>query len=191
MNGKTIKHPPDEIAKITEPAATRADHDCLRIWLRLMKVHKLVANELRQRLQSNFDVTLARFDLMAQLERTRVGLRMVELSKNLMVTSGNITQVTDLLEREGLVERRPDPSSRRSRLVRLTRAGRDEFVKIAKTHEEWIVELLSSFSQKERKSLLSLLAKQCEELEKAHKNRKKSTDRQGTKRAAGAAAYNV
>ena len=37
-----------------------------------------------------------------------------------MVTTGNITGLTDELEAENLVERLADPHSRRARLVRLT-----------------------------------------------------------------------
>ena len=39
---------------------------------------------------------------MAQLERCPDGLKMGELSRRLMVTGGNVTGITDLLEQEGL-----------------------------------------------------------------------------------------
>ncbi|HZT52034.1 MAG TPA: MarR family transcriptional regulator [Stellaceae bacterium] len=142
-----------------ERRLTARDHDALRLWLRLMSVHKLVAAEIRQRLQESAGMTLARFDLLSQLEREAGGLRMGDLSKRLMVTTGNITQITDQLEREGLVERRPDPHSRRARLVRLTAAGRRAFQTVASAHEAWIVELFSGLSIRERQSMLTLLGK--------------------------------
>jgi len=136
------------------------DHDALRVWLRLMSVHKLIAGAIRHRFQEKFAITLPRFDLMAQLHREPDGLRMVDLSNRLMVTSGNITQITDQLEREGLVDRHPDPRSRRACLVKLTPVGRQAFEPIASSHEEWVVELLSGLSKKEKSSLLTLLAKE-------------------------------
>ena len=143
-----------------ERRLTPQDHGALRLWLRLMSVHKLIAGTVRQRLQQQFDMTLPRFDLMAQLEHEPSGLRMVDLSNRLMVTSGNITQITDQLEREGLVERHPDPQSRRACQVRLTPAGRRAFAPIAAAHEEWMKELLSGLTKKEKRSILALLAKE-------------------------------
>ena len=166
-----------------ERRLTVQDHDALRLWLRLMSVHKLIAGEVRQRLQRRFDITLPRFDLMAQLEHEPSGLRMVDLSNRLMVTSGNVTQITDQLEREGLVERHPDPQSRRACQVRLTSAGRRAFAPIAAAHEEWMVELLSGLTKIEKKSILSLLAKERAFLARygrnargtaAHRNRKRT-----------------
>lgn len=143
-----------------EDRLTSRDHNSLRVWLRLMSVHKLIAGSIRQRFQEKFAITFPRFDLMAQLQREPDGLRMVDLSARLMVTNGNITQITDQLEREGLVERHPDPSSRRACRVKLSLVGRQTFAPIAAAHEEWVVELLSGLSQREKAALLSLLAKE-------------------------------
>ena len=63
---------------------------------------------IRGRLRDSFAITLARFDLMAQLERRSNGLRMSELSRSLMVTGGNVTGIVDQLEREKLVVRALD-----------------------------------------------------------------------------------
>ncbi len=80
----------------------------------LLTTTNLVQAELRKRLRNEFDTTLPRFDLMAQLERHPEGLKMSELSRRLMVTGGNVTGLTDQLEKEGLVVRDADPNDRRS-----------------------------------------------------------------------------
>ena len=51
---------------------------------------------------------------MAQLERHPEGLKMSELSRRLMVTGGNVTGITDQLEKEGLVVRDADRTDRRA-----------------------------------------------------------------------------
>ena len=56
---------------------------------------------VRAELRREFDCTLPRFDLLAQLDRNPDGLRMGELSQRLMVTGGNVTGITDQLVREG------------------------------------------------------------------------------------------
>ena len=63
------------------------------------------------------------------------------LSRYLMVTGGNVTGLTDELERDGLVTREDDPSDRRSFLLCLTDAGQQTFETIAAAHEAWLVEL--------------------------------------------------
>ncbi len=91
-----------------------AHHESLRLWLRLLTCTLTIERRVRARLRERFAMTLPRFDLMAQLERHPEGLKMGELSRRLMVTSGNVTGLTDQLVREGLVERTPIPADRRA-----------------------------------------------------------------------------
>ena len=142
-----------------ETRARPDDHEDLRLWLRLMTVHKLIGNAVRQRLRAAFDTSLARFDLMAQLERNPAGIRMGELSRRLMVTTGNITQLADQLEAEGLVVRAADPRSRRACRIRLTAKGRKRFEAIARAHEGWIVDLFAGLSRQDKRLLLAAFAK--------------------------------
>jgi len=114
---------------------------------------------VRSRLRSQFDTTLPRFDLMAQLERQREGLKMNELSRLLMVTGGNVTAIVDQLEKEGLVERLDEPDDRRAFRIRLTRSGERGFADMARAHEEWVVELLAGLSRRDQEELLRLLAR--------------------------------
>lgn len=142
-----------------ESRATAADHADLRLWLRLMAVHKRIGNEIRHRLREGFGVTLARFDMMAQLARHPDGLRMGELSKRLMVTTGNITQLADEMEREGLVARAADPASRRATRIRLTPRGAEVFAAMAAAHETWIVELFAGLGRAEKAQLHAILGR--------------------------------
>ena len=139
--------------------ARRGDHSALRIWLRLLTCTQLIERRVRSGLREDFATTLPRFDLMAQLERHREGLRMNELSRLLMVTGGNITAIVDQLEKEGQVERLDDSADRRAFRIRLTRSGEKSFLEMARAHEQWVVELLSGLSRKEHDELLKLLAK--------------------------------
>jgi DNA-binding MarR family transcriptional regulator len=143
----------------TESRATDGDHLSLRVWLRLLACTNLIEGRARTNLRLEFDTTLPRFDLMAQLERSPGGLRMNEISRRMMVTGGNITRITDQLADEGLVAREPSVDDRRSVLVRLTPAGRRAFAAMAEQHERWIVEVFSALNQRERLQLHALLAK--------------------------------
>src|ERR1700704_6699339 len=87
-----------------ETIARADDPRALRIWLRLLTCTQLIERQVRSRLREQFSTTLPRFDLLAQLERHREGLKMNELSRLLMVTGGNVTAIVDQLEKEGLVQ---------------------------------------------------------------------------------------
>ena len=129
----------------------------LRLWLRMLTCSQLIEKQVRAGLRDEFNTTLPRFDLMAQLEREPQGMKMNELSRRMMVTGGNITPVTDQLVKEGWIERMELPHDRRAWLVRLTPAGRSLFKKMAKRHEAWIVAAFSSLSKRDVHQLHDLL----------------------------------
>lgn len=131
-----------------EARAGSGDHAALRLWLRLLACTTQIEGEIRRRLRASFGTTLARFDYMAQLYRHREGLKMKALSRYLMVTGGNVTGLTDELEKEGLVTREADPNDRRAYRVRLTPKGRRSFEAMASRHEEWILELFDCLDDK-------------------------------------------
>jgi DNA-binding MarR family transcriptional regulator len=104
---------------------TPAEHpEALRLWLRMLTCTQLIETRVRAALREQFDTTLPRFDLMAQLERAPEGLKMNELSRRMMVTGGNVTAITDQLVSEGLVQRCDVAGDRRAYRVQLTPAGR-------------------------------------------------------------------
>ncbi|HVE50625.1 MAG TPA: MarR family transcriptional regulator [Casimicrobiaceae bacterium] len=135
------------------------DHAALRLWLRLLTCTLLIEQDIKTKLRERFAMTLARFDLMAQLERHPAGLKMSELSRRLMVSGGNVTGLTDQLVAEGLVERHAVPADRRAFQVRLTTVGRKAFLGMAREHERWIAELTRGLSAADRDRLYGLLGK--------------------------------
>jgi DNA-binding MarR family transcriptional regulator len=141
-------------------ARGRSEHpEALRLWLRLLTCTQLVEKQVRSQLREQFDTTLPRFDLMAQLERKPEGLKMNELSRRMMVTGGNITGITDQLVAEGLVKRVEVAGDRRACRVRLTPLGRSQFDAMARRHEEWIVAAFDGLAPPEVEALHQLLGK--------------------------------
>jgi len=124
-----------------EARAQAEDHLDVKIWLRLFACSAQIERSVRQHLRTRLGTTLPRFDYLAQLDRHPDGLRMKALSHYLMVTGGNITNLTDQLSDEGLVERVGDPDDRRAWRVRLTPRGRAEFAAMAAEHESWLIDL--------------------------------------------------
>ena len=131
--------------------------EALRLWLRLLTCTQLVEKQVRNQLREQFDTTLPRFDLMAQLQRNPDGLKMNELSRRMMVTGGNVTGITDQLVAEGLVERLDVDGDRRAYRVRLTTQGRKIFDAMARQHEGWIVSAFEVLSPSDVDTLYQLL----------------------------------
>jgi DNA-binding MarR family transcriptional regulator len=161
-----------------ETRAKKGDHQALRLWLRLLSCTVRIENKIRLCLRREFNTTLPRFDLMAQLERTAGGLRMNELSRQLMVSGGNVTGITDQLEREGLVVRTPCPGDRRAFTVKLTLTGLKRFREMAARHEQWIIELLGGLTREEQEMMNSELWKL-----KTHINSTASVTRKANQRS--------
>ena len=140
-----------------EARAGDDDHLALKVWLRLLACSTQIETEIRKRLRSRFGITLPRFDYLAQLYRHPDGLRMNMLSRYMMVTGGNITGLTDDLEKDGLVVRETDASDRRSTRIKLTDAGRRALERIAAEHESWLVELFGGVSPAGQEALYEQL----------------------------------
>lgn len=141
-------------------ARAHAEHpEALRLWLRMLTCTQLVEKDVRARLREQFETTLPRFDLMAQLERAPEGLRMSELSRRMMVTGGNVTGITDQLVAEGLVDRGGVEGDRRARRVQLTPRGRKAFQAMAQEHERWILDAFAGLTEREIATLHRLLGK--------------------------------
>src|SRR5436305_1191516 len=144
----------------TKAGETPEDHgDELRLWLRLLTCTTLIEGEVRSRLRERFDVTLPRFDLMAQLDKAPDGMTLSDISKRMMVSNGNVTGLVERLCESGHLDRRTSDSDRRVQFIRLTKTGRAEFRKMAAEHEIWIAEMFSDLAEKDIRDLMRLLAK--------------------------------
>jgi len=131
----------------------------LRLWLRLLTCSRMMEAAIRARLRAEFGTTLARFDVLAQLDAARGELSMGELSARLMVTNGNVTGLIAGMEADALVARLPHPTDGRSTLIGLTPGGRALFDRMAPAHEGWIEHMVRRLSPSEMGRLLELLGK--------------------------------
>lgn len=142
-----------------ETALRATDGVELRVWLRLLTCANLIERRVRQNLRDRFDITLPRFDLLAQLDREPEGLALGEISRRLMVSNGNVTGLIERLVAEGLIDRRSAPGDRRIQIVRLTRAGKAAFDAMTPVHREWITSVMSGLDRHELATLLDLLGR--------------------------------
>ncbi len=134
--------------------------DKLRAWLMLLRKVSVLKKTVDARMNEKFGVSLSRFDVLSALERGgKDGLKAGELTKMLVVSDGNTTQVTNKLVRDGLVVRRTGEHDRRCVIYALTGAGQDLFQDMAKCNKEWVADIFSRFDEDDEASLKHLLGK--------------------------------
>lgn len=127
------------------------DRNSVRVWLRLLSCTDAIEKEIQRRF-SERGTTLPRFDMMAALHRNPDGMTMGALSEALLVTNGNVTQIAKALVRDGLIELRKAPGDKRSSIASLTAEGRQQFQRLARSHSDWIEQMVGSlgFTHRER-----------------------------------------
>jgi DNA-binding MarR family transcriptional regulator len=126
------------------------------VWLRLLAVHKRGLLAIRENLER--EMTLARFDLLADLARED-GQTIAALSRSLLVTPGNLTGLIDRAARDEMVERRADPTDRRAWRIHLTVKGQRAFHDAERRHSERVTRLFAPLSAAEMELLMRLLGK--------------------------------
>jgi DNA-binding MarR family transcriptional regulator len=133
-----------------------ADRSSVRLWLRLLSCTLTIEKEVQRRFAAH-GATLARFDVLAALDRHPDGISMGALSRALLVSNGNTTQLVQKLAKDVLVRMRTAPDDRRSSIVRLTAKGRAEFDGLAAAHHDWIDALLADMDGDARETLYHAL----------------------------------
>jgi len=94
-----------------------------------------------------------------------------DVSKRMMVSNGNVTGLVERLVESGHLDRRTSEADRRVQVIRLTKAGRAEFRKMAAEHELWIADVFGDLTPKDVRDLMRLLAKTKASAQKSAKAR--------------------
>lgn len=127
------------------------------VWLRLLGCTSMIHRYIRRNLKETFKLTMPRFDLLAQVARPPIGPSLGELSRRLLVTKGNITDIVARLEAVDLIERRRDDTDGRVQYVFLTESGRKLYDSIVPEHSHWLGELMQEVSEKDLATLFEAL----------------------------------
>jgi len=138
----------------TAPTAAHSQM-ALAVWVRLLRVHGLMLRDVRRHMPE--DLTLPQFDVLVQLARRPEGMTPGGLTRELLVTAGNVTGIVERLVRRGLAERHPVPEDRRAVRIRLTPGGR-RLVRLAvPKHRRHVGSLLAGVAPDDLARLRDLL----------------------------------
>jgi DNA-binding MarR family transcriptional regulator len=118
--------------------------------VRLQRMHRVAAGRQIESLELPFSLTGARFTLLLTLYFARDNLlAQNEISRELSVSRTNITNLIDGLERDGLVERVPNPADRRVSYARLTDEGRNACLAVLPDMTRFMLDHFDGFTPEE------------------------------------------
>jgi MarR family 2-MHQ and catechol resistance regulon transcriptional repressor len=129
----------------------------VHLWLVLMKAHRALS---RHAIKSIEPSGLGQSDFaVLEVLLSKGPQKVNDIGRRVDLTSGSITTAIDRLEARGLVARAHDDADRRTRVVRLTPAGRAHISGIFAQHAAALEAASGGLTKAERKSLIGLLKK--------------------------------
>jgi DNA-binding MarR family transcriptional regulator len=118
---------------------------------------------------ARFGISGSQWGLLRTLHRAeqegQTGLRLTDLSDRLLIRPPSVTGAVDRLERAGLVARDHAAVDLRSKLVALTKKGRQLIDRILAVHEQQIATVLGGLNWKEQAVFHRLLRRLGQHLE--------------------------
>ena len=88
----------------------------------LVRVETRLYNEVTERLKAAAGIGAGHFELLRYV-RDHPDARVADLASAFAIGVGTTSKIVDRMEKEGWLERRPNPANRRSSLLALTPAG--------------------------------------------------------------------
>ncbi len=129
----------------------------LNAFIKLMRASESINNRLNRHLSEN-DLTVSQFGTLEVL--LHLGpLNQRSIGEKLLKSGGNITMVIDNLEKNELVERKPDPNDRRAVMIHLTKKGESFIRNFFPEHLKKIKGEFSVLNKKELKQLAGICKK--------------------------------
>lgn len=144
---------PAAAAVTTLPSGRTIDTATLA-WLRLARVYHKIDRRSSARFRAH-GLSVGRFDVLNHAG-TPEGRTQQDLAASLLVTKGNITQLLDAMEHDGLIERRREGRSNR---IYLTPQGRELRSCVVGLQESALDAEFAPLDEEERRTLLRLLRK--------------------------------
>lgn len=140
-----------------------------KAWQAMLEVHSAVFGRLSRELSHEFGITLAKYDVLAQLHRFPNGINQRDLSRQLKVTDGNVTGLVRRLIADGLICREESASDRRAFLVQITEAGRSLYLAARARHDELLARLLGSIAAEQLSNTRITLEQLARTLDQKHR----------------------
>lgn len=90
---------------------------------------------------------------------THDGCRQKDIAEQFCLRAASVSAILDVMEKDGMIERRPNPESRRETLIFLTEAGRQKLGQLAEFYQELDREVFHGMEDSEYEHMMSTLEK--------------------------------
>lgn len=129
-----------------------------RSWISLVHAYGHVSKSLDRSLTQELDISLVWFEVLARLSTAEDGrMRLLQLSRHLVVSKASVTKLVDRMERAVLVRRETPPEDRRAVYAALTPSGEAMLAKALPLQVRNIRAALSGVGRSELDSLRETL----------------------------------
>lgn len=103
----------------------RGANERLAAWVTFLQAHSVLVDALERDLMTARGLHLSWYEVLLHLGLAPDGrLRMLDLSRSLLLSKSGVTRLVDRMEASGLVARRPSPRDRRVTWAAITPVGR-------------------------------------------------------------------
>src|SRR5919198_4303235 len=118
------------------------DPQQLGAYFALMEAVSLLQHHVEQQLRAEGNLSNVQFQLLARLTEARGQLTMTQLADGVVYSRSGLTYQAGLLEKAGLITRRPSPDDERATLVTITEDGLALFARVLPGHIEVLRHML-------------------------------------------------
>lgn len=113
-------------------------------WREIVEVSMALTQQLDRELRRRAGMDIQTYDVLLHLTEADAQQRMSDLATAVVLSKSGFTALADRIEREGLIQRQPDPADRRVTRVRLTPEGVARFRAASNHHREIVHEIFFS-----------------------------------------------
>ena len=103
-------------------------------WLALIRTHARLWDQLEAQMRRDHGLTIARYDVLAQLDAAGGQLRLSELASSMVLSPSGLSKLLDRMQASELIRRESDPEDARSTFAVITPRGRALVKKARRTH---------------------------------------------------------
>ena len=100
------------------------DSRWMTAWMLLVRTHTRLWDTIEEQMRRDHGLTMARYDVLAQLDGAGGRLRLGELAEAIALSPSGLSKLLDRMDASGLIRRRPDPDDQRAAFAAITPRGR-------------------------------------------------------------------
>ena len=113
-------------------------------WLALVRTHARLWDRLESQVRRDHDLTMARYDVLANVELAGGRLGLSKLASSIVLSASGLSKLLDRMDASGLIRREPDPHDARATFATITPRGRALVKQARRGHHQLLQETIGT-----------------------------------------------